>query len=53
MNFLKKMLGLEKGLEERMKEFKTRGTLFEVVKQTRNLKYSSSKVDSLIVLSHL
>jgi hypothetical protein len=32
------MFGFEKNLEERMKNFKTKGTLFEVVKQTRNLK---------------
>ena len=38
MNFFKKMLGFGKGLDDRIKEFKVKGTLFEVVKQTRNLK---------------
>lgn len=38
MNFFKKMLGFGAGLDDRIKNFKTKGTLFEVVKQTRNLK---------------
>jgi hypothetical protein len=38
MNFFKKMLGLEKDLTTRLQEFKARGTLFEVVGTTRNIK---------------
>ena len=39
MNFFKKVLGFGKSLDDKIKDFKGQGTLFEVVKQTRNLKY--------------
>jgi hypothetical protein len=39
MQFFKKMLGLDKSLDQRIADFKVKGTLFEVVKQTRDLKY--------------
>ena len=45
MNFFKKMMGFGSSLEERRKSFKVIGTLFEVVKQTRNLKYEYKNVD--------
>lgn len=45
MNFFKKILGYEKDLSERIKEFKTRGTLFEVIQTTRNIKYLSLYAD--------
>ena len=38
LNFFKTILGYGKTVEERAKNFKAKGTLFEVVKQTRNLK---------------
>jgi len=38
MQFFKKMLGIEKDLSERIDKFKAKGTLFEVVKDTRNVK---------------
>lgn len=38
MFFLKKILGFEKDLTERINQFKTRGTLFEVANTTRNIK---------------
>ena len=39
MNFFKKLIGLEKDLLERIHQFKARGSLYEVVKDTRNIKY--------------
>ena len=38
MNFFKKILGYGQDLQERINNFKAKGTLFEVQKQTRNLK---------------
>lgn len=38
MNFLKNLLGYEKGLKERIKNFKARGSLFEITKDVRNIK---------------
>lgn len=38
MNFLKNMLGFPKDIKERIRNFKAKGTYFEVIKDTRNVK---------------
>jgi len=38
MNFFKKLIGLEKDLVERINRFKAKGSLYEVEKDTRNMK---------------
>ena len=40
MNFFKKFLGVQPNLDERIKNFKAKGTLFEVLKTKRNLMYT-------------
>jgi hypothetical protein len=37
MNFFKKMLGIERDLRDKVNSYKGRGTLFEVVKDTRKV----------------
>lgn len=46
MNFLKKILGFEQDITQRMGAFKAKGTLFEVAGTTRNIKYFDCDSDS-------
>lgn len=53
MQFFKNILGFGNDLGQRIDKFKARGSLFEVVKDTRNIKYLSLYTDLKNAQSHL